>query len=188
MLSRFSCVHLFSIPWTVANQAPLSLGVSRQEYWRGLLCPPSGALPDPGIKLRSLYLLHWQAGSLPLAQPGTGLQISSPSGTGPFAFNVVFCWTEILNFLFFFPAVPFGLWGWTEATAVRAPNPDHWAYRELPEIVNFNEDQLINLFYLANLLINLLIFYIMVSTFGALFKKFCPLIVLKSVWIIKDFQ
>ena len=41
---------------------------------------------------------------------------------------------------------------------------------------------------LANLLINLLIFYIMVSAFGALFKKFCPLIVLKSVWIIKDFQ
>ena len=37
-------------PWTVAPQAPFSMGFSRQEYWRGLLIPPSGDLPDPGIK------------------------------------------------------------------------------------------------------------------------------------------
>ena len=36
--------------WTVARQAPLSMGVSRQEYWSGLPCPPPGDLPDPGIK------------------------------------------------------------------------------------------------------------------------------------------
>ena len=37
-------------PWTVARQAPLSTGFSRQEYWSGLPCPPPGDLPDPGIE------------------------------------------------------------------------------------------------------------------------------------------
>ena len=41
-------------PWTVARQAPLSMGFSRQEYWSGLPCPPSGDLPDPGIEPASL--------------------------------------------------------------------------------------------------------------------------------------
>ena len=40
MLSRFSRVRLFSTLWTVAFQAPLSVGFSRQEYWSGFLCPP----------------------------------------------------------------------------------------------------------------------------------------------------
>ena len=40
--------------WTVARQAPLSVGFSRQEYWRGLPCPPPGDLPNPGIKPESL--------------------------------------------------------------------------------------------------------------------------------------
>ena len=35
-------------------QAPLSMGFSRQKYWSELLCPPSGDLPDPGIKLSSV--------------------------------------------------------------------------------------------------------------------------------------
>ena len=42
------------IPWTVACQAPLSMGFSRQEYWRGLPSPSPGELPDPGIEARSL--------------------------------------------------------------------------------------------------------------------------------------
>ena len=37
-------------PWTVARQAPLSVGFSRQEYWRGLPFPLPGDLPEPGIK------------------------------------------------------------------------------------------------------------------------------------------
>jgi len=37
-------------PWTVALQAPLSVGFPRQEYWRGLPFPSSGNLPNPGIK------------------------------------------------------------------------------------------------------------------------------------------
>ena len=39
----------FATPWTVAHQAPLYMGFPRQEYWSGLLFPPSGDFPDPGI-------------------------------------------------------------------------------------------------------------------------------------------
>ena len=45
-----SHVQLSVTPWTVACQAPLPMGFSRQEYWSGLLFPPPGDLPDPGIK------------------------------------------------------------------------------------------------------------------------------------------
>ena len=41
LLSHFSCVQLFATPWTVAHQAPLSMGLSRQEYWSGLPFPPA---------------------------------------------------------------------------------------------------------------------------------------------------
>ena len=54
MLNRFSRVWLCVTPWTVAHQLPLSVGFSRQEYWSGLPCPPSGDLPDPGIEPASL--------------------------------------------------------------------------------------------------------------------------------------
>ena len=54
VLSRFSCVWLFVTLWTVAGQAPLSLGFSRQQYWSGLSFPPPGDLPDQGIKPASL--------------------------------------------------------------------------------------------------------------------------------------
>ena len=47
---HFSHVQLFATPWTVAHQAPVSMGFSRQEYWRGLPFPPPGDLPAPGIK------------------------------------------------------------------------------------------------------------------------------------------
>ena len=43
-------VRLFVTPWTVAYQAPLSVGFSRQEYWSGLPFLSPGDLPDPGIK------------------------------------------------------------------------------------------------------------------------------------------
>ena len=52
--SCFSHVQFFASLWTVAHQALLSMGFSRQEYWSGLPCPPSGALPDPGIEPASL--------------------------------------------------------------------------------------------------------------------------------------
>jgi len=48
-----SHVRLFATPWTVVHQTPLSMGFSRQEYWRGLSFPPPGALPHPGIEPKS---------------------------------------------------------------------------------------------------------------------------------------
>ena len=51
VLSR---VLLFVTPWTVAHQAPLSMGFSRQEYWSGLPFSPPGGLPDPGANLHLL--------------------------------------------------------------------------------------------------------------------------------------
>ena len=49
-LSHFSHVQLSATLWTVARQAPPSMGFSRQEYWNGLPGPSPGNLPDPGIK------------------------------------------------------------------------------------------------------------------------------------------
>ena len=67
VLSRFSCVRLLVILWTVAHQAPLSKGFSRQEYWSGLPFPSPGNLPHPGIEPRPSEL---QADSLPSEPPG----------------------------------------------------------------------------------------------------------------------
>ena len=50
VLSHFSRVLLFETLWTVAHQAPLSMGFFRQEYWSGSPCPPPGDLPKPGIE------------------------------------------------------------------------------------------------------------------------------------------
>ena len=52
-VNSLSRVRLFATPWTVAYQASLSVGFSRQEYWSGLLFPSPGDLPDPGIEPRS---------------------------------------------------------------------------------------------------------------------------------------
>ena len=54
VLSHFSRVQLFAILWTIAHQAPLFMGFTRQEYWSGLQCPPPGDLPNPGTELTSL--------------------------------------------------------------------------------------------------------------------------------------
>ena len=53
-LVAFSHVQLFATLWTMACQAPRSMGFSRQEYWSGLPCPPLGDLPDSGIESASL--------------------------------------------------------------------------------------------------------------------------------------
>ena len=49
-VKSLSHVRLFATPWTVALQAPLSVGFSRQEYWSGLPFPSPGDLPNPGIE------------------------------------------------------------------------------------------------------------------------------------------
>ena len=54
MLNCFICVQQFAIQLILAHQTPLTMGFSRQEYWRGLPCPPPGDLPDSGIEPTSL--------------------------------------------------------------------------------------------------------------------------------------
>ena len=58
-------------PMTVAGQAPLSMGYSREEYRRELPFPSQGDLTDPGWKLGLWHLMPWQADSLPLSQMGS---------------------------------------------------------------------------------------------------------------------
>ena len=67
LVKSLSRVRLFATPWTVAHQAPPSLGFSRQEYWSGLPFPSPGDLPDPGIKPGSPAL---QADALTSEPPG----------------------------------------------------------------------------------------------------------------------
>ena len=76
MLSHFevklscSVVSDSANPWTVAYQAPPSMGFSRQEYWSGLPFPSPGDLPDPGIKPGSSAL---QPDALPSEPPGKAM-------------------------------------------------------------------------------------------------------------------
>ena len=66
-VKSLSRVQLFATPWTVAHQAPPSIGFSRQEYWNGLPFPSPGDLPDPGIEPRSPAL---RAEALTSGPPG----------------------------------------------------------------------------------------------------------------------
>ena len=61
--------------WTVACQAPLSMGFSRQEYWSGLPFPPPGHLPDPGVEPTSYVSLALAGGFFTTKSPG-----ESPGG------------------------------------------------------------------------------------------------------------
>ena len=69
-VKSLSRVQLFATPWTVAYQAPLSMGFSRQEYWSGLPFPSPGDLPDPGIKPGSLSFQTDSLASEPPGKPG----------------------------------------------------------------------------------------------------------------------
>ena len=73
MLSR-SVVSDCETPGTVAREAPLSMGFSRQEYWSGLPCPPPGDLPNPGINPRARAR---QADSLSSEPPGKAKYFSN---------------------------------------------------------------------------------------------------------------
>ena len=65
-VKSLSRVRLFATPWTVAYQAPPSIGFSRPEYWNGLPFPSPGDLPNPGIKPVSPAL---QTDTLPSEKP-----------------------------------------------------------------------------------------------------------------------
>ena len=73
-VKSLSRVRLFVTPWTIAYQAPPSMGFSRQECWSGLPFPSPGDLPDPEIEPGSPTL---QADALPSEPPGTILLFSS---------------------------------------------------------------------------------------------------------------
>ena len=68
-----SCVLLFVTPWTVAHQAPLSMGFPRQEHWGGSPLPSPSALPNPGIKPGSLALADANL------SPGLLIYLSNPN-------------------------------------------------------------------------------------------------------------
>ena len=64
-----SCVQFFVTPWTVAHQAALSMGFSRQEYLSGLPFPPVGDVSDPGTTPASLALAGGFFTTEPLGKP-----------------------------------------------------------------------------------------------------------------------
>ena len=88
MLSHVSCVWLCVTPWTAVHQAPLSMGLSRQEYWGGFPGPPSGDRPDPGIEPASL-----------LSPILAGVFFStSATWEAPFLFTLVRKLLELINY------------------------------------------------------------------------------------------
>ena len=74
---KLSCVRLFVTPWTIAYQAPPSMGFSRQEYWSGLLFPSPRDLPNPGIKPGSPAL---EADALTSEPPGKPITMERLKG------------------------------------------------------------------------------------------------------------
>ena len=78
MLSCFSHVQLFATLWTIACQAPLSMGFSRQEYWSGLPLPSPGDLPNPGTEPMSLTLAD-------------RFFVTEPPGKPEFTLNILKC-------------------------------------------------------------------------------------------------
>ena len=70
-VKSLSCGQIFATPWTVAYEAPPSMGFSRQECWSGLSFPSPGDFPDPGIEPGSPAL---QADALP-SEPSVGQTI-----------------------------------------------------------------------------------------------------------------
>ena len=65
-----ACAQLTATLWTGACQSPLSMGFSRQEYWKGLPCPPPGDLPDQESNLHLLCLQHCRRILYPLSHLG----------------------------------------------------------------------------------------------------------------------
>ena len=82
---------IFTTPWTVARQAPLSMGFSRHKYWSGLPFPFPGDRPDPGTEPRCPEL---QAGSLPSEPPGKPAKSQNPAKSQPYT-----CCAQPLSFL-----------------------------------------------------------------------------------------
>ena len=71
MFSQFSCVQLFATLWTEADQATLSMGLCREEYWGGLPCLPPGDLPNPRYQTHFCLCLHCRQILYPLSHLGS---------------------------------------------------------------------------------------------------------------------
>ena len=104
MLSCFHHVRLFVTLWTVALQAPLSMGFSRQEYWSGFHALLQGIFPTQGSKLHLLGLLQWQVGSLLLVPSGKAIfhvrnleRILLPSDMGCVMQHFIQVWLRLLR-------------------------------------------------------------------------------------------
>ena len=111
----FSRVCLFVTLWTLAHQAALSMGTSRQEYWSDLPCPPPGDLPDPGIEPTSLMSPALAGGSLPLVPPGKPLEVTQIRA---FLLNSPFfsgSQTRLLisSLLYHYLPIQWPAWSWT---------------------------------------------------------------------------
>ena len=126
-VKSLSRIPLFSTPWTVAYQAPLSMGFPRQGYWSGLPFPSPGDLPNPGIESGSPEL---QADALPSEPPGKPIVciavcicLPLPSGNHTFAFlfcnSVSFvCLFLFLPILYLFIYFPFIFISWKLITTL----------------------------------------------------------------------
>ena len=102
-------VPLFATPWTVAHQAPLSLGLSRQEDWSRLPFPSLGHLPDPGVQTTSpsAPLLSCQGSPKKSLQIiNTFLKKSSHPEHG-FPLLPMFLWSLILGTIHLLPCMMF---------------------------------------------------------------------------------
>ena len=106
-MKLLSCVRLFVTPWTVAYQAPLSMGFSRQEYWSGLPFPSPEDRPDPGIEPRSPALEADALTSEPPGKPMTNLDCILKSRDIALPTNVSLAKAMV------FPVVMYGCESWT---------------------------------------------------------------------------
>ena len=96
-----SYVQLFTVWWTVALQAPLSMGFPRQGYWSGLLFPSPGDLPDPGSKCLSTCISCIADGFFTAEPPEPAAKLDGHHWV---------CFPRIVFFFFFFFGHPQGLW------------------------------------------------------------------------------
>ena len=94
-----SHVQLFETPWTVACQAPLSMGFFRQEYWSGLQFPAPGDLPVPGIKPGSpaLQALSHQGIVRTVNQDLQCTQVCQPNCSVYVQYNMLYFTNSILS-------------------------------------------------------------------------------------------
>ena len=126
-VKSLSCVRLFATPWTVAYQAPLSMGFSRQECWSGLPFPSPGDLPNPGIEPRSPALRADALPSEPPGKPMTNLDniLKSRDITLPTKVHLVKAMV--------FPRVMYGCESWTinKAECQRIDAFELWCWRSL---------------------------------------------------------